>query len=318
MCYLLGDWNINLLNYESHSLTAEFVDMLFSYGFSPTINRPTRITASTASLIDNIFTNNQSESLRSKQGILLTDITDHFPIFHIIKDSTSATINSNELSIVKRLFTANNKQIFQEAISKVDWGSINMIPNAQEAFTAFHEKLYDIFDKCFPRKKIVFKYNNHKPWLTDELKSAIKYKNKLYHISMKYKTSYNERMYAIHRNKVKHALETAEKEHYAKLFEINRSNMKKTWNILKSIINKKRNPKIQNRFRLDLNTIITDKSLISEKFNDFFVNIGPNLASKIPTQTMNPSAYLGHQIQHSIDIYPVEQKEFDDIMSSLK
>ena len=71
------------------------------------------------------------------------------------------------------------------------------------------------------------KYNNRKPWLTDELKEAIKFKNKLYRISMKYRTSYNETMYITHRNRVKHAIMAAEKEHYANLFDANRSNMKK-------------------------------------------------------------------------------------------
>ena len=68
--------------------------------------------------------------------------------------------------------------------------------------------------------------------------------------------------------------------------------MKRTWNILKGIINKKKQSKIQTRFKIDMNHIITDKSQISENFNDFFVNIGPNLASKIPVQNTSPEAYL--------------------------
>ena len=87
---------------------------------------------------------------------------------------------------------------------------------------------------------------------------------------MKYRTSYNETMYITHRNNVKHAIMAAEKEHYANLFDANRSNMKKTWNLLKGIINKKKQTKVQTRFKIDLNNIITNKSAISEKFNDFF------------------------------------------------
>ena len=30
-CYLLGDFNINLLSYDAHSLTAEFIDMMYLY-----------------------------------------------------------------------------------------------------------------------------------------------------------------------------------------------------------------------------------------------------------------------------------------------
>ena len=82
-CYLLGDRNINILNYESHRLTGDFVDLLSSYSFLPLITRPTRITASSATLIDNIFTNHIENLDHSTQGLLVTDILDHYPIFHI-------------------------------------------------------------------------------------------------------------------------------------------------------------------------------------------------------------------------------------------
>ena len=83
LCYLLGDWNFNLLNYESHVATAKAFDMFYSYSFMPLINRPTRISTNSATIIDNIFTNNHSDIANSWQGILITDISDHLPIFYI-------------------------------------------------------------------------------------------------------------------------------------------------------------------------------------------------------------------------------------------
>ena len=56
-CYIMGDYNINLLNYENHQLTAEFVDQLHSNSFVSLINKPTRVKKHSATLIDNIFTN---------------------------------------------------------------------------------------------------------------------------------------------------------------------------------------------------------------------------------------------------------------------
>ena len=53
-CYLMGDYNINLLNYESHDQTTTFRDMLYSYVFVPLINRPKRVTSSSATLIEDI------------------------------------------------------------------------------------------------------------------------------------------------------------------------------------------------------------------------------------------------------------------------
>ena len=57
-CYLMGDTNIDLMKYESHSKTSQYLDLLFTNSFIPLINRPTRITDHTATLIDHIYTNN--------------------------------------------------------------------------------------------------------------------------------------------------------------------------------------------------------------------------------------------------------------------
>ena len=70
LCYLMGDY-INLLNYESHDLTANFVDTMYSYSYLPLINRPTRVTQQSALLIDSILTKNHTALL-----ILSRDFTD--------------------------------------------------------------------------------------------------------------------------------------------------------------------------------------------------------------------------------------------------
>ena len=53
--YIMGDFNINLLNSEKHNLTSEFLQLMYSNSYLPLINKPTRVTATTATLIDNIF-----------------------------------------------------------------------------------------------------------------------------------------------------------------------------------------------------------------------------------------------------------------------
>ena len=53
--FLLGDFNVNLLNYNEHNQTNEFLDSLASNSFIPLILQPTRITSHCNTLIDNIF-----------------------------------------------------------------------------------------------------------------------------------------------------------------------------------------------------------------------------------------------------------------------
>ena len=55
--FLLGDFNVNLLNYNEHNQTNEFLNSLASNSFVPLILQPNRITSHSNTLIDNIFSN---------------------------------------------------------------------------------------------------------------------------------------------------------------------------------------------------------------------------------------------------------------------
>ena len=72
-----------LLNYGKHDGTTCFVDMLHAHSCVSLISRPTRVSKSSATLIDNIFTNSYSDIENTFQCLIYTDITDHYPIVHI-------------------------------------------------------------------------------------------------------------------------------------------------------------------------------------------------------------------------------------------
>ena len=79
----MGDFNINLLNFDKHAETTSFVDILHAHSFVSLINRPTRVTKNSATLIDNIFTNCYCNIEHTFQCLIYTDVSDHFPIVHI-------------------------------------------------------------------------------------------------------------------------------------------------------------------------------------------------------------------------------------------
>ena len=76
--------------------------------------------------------------------------------------------------------------------------------------------------------------------------------------------------------------------------------MKKSWGVIKSNINKNQKTHIQGRFKIGKNLITSDNELISNKFNDFFINIGPTLAKSIPHINKNPLSYLGNRLTETI------------------
>ena len=55
LTFMMGDFNINLLNYESHSDTNQFINNMISHYLLPYILHPTRVTIHSATVIDNIF-----------------------------------------------------------------------------------------------------------------------------------------------------------------------------------------------------------------------------------------------------------------------
>lgn len=93
--YFAGDFNIDLLKLGERGIVDDFINTFSSYGLYPTISKATRVTQYSTSLIDNIFTNDICHSIKS--GILISDISDHFPIF--VNSSNNYTISRNVIII---------------------------------------------------------------------------------------------------------------------------------------------------------------------------------------------------------------------------
>jgi hypothetical protein len=103
--YLMGDFNIDLLKTDNCDYSNRFCEQLFTSSFFPLINRPTIITQHTATLIDNIFTNDLEQIESGINGLIFSDISDHLPIFHISSLSTNKNKSKTVKTRYKRLST---------------------------------------------------------------------------------------------------------------------------------------------------------------------------------------------------------------------
>ena len=72
----MGDFNINLLKFQTHGKTNDFIESMISKGYLPLITKPTRVTTYSATLIDHIYTNATSQNYDC--GIIISDVADHF------------------------------------------------------------------------------------------------------------------------------------------------------------------------------------------------------------------------------------------------
>ena len=126
LCYLIGDFNIDLFKSESCDANY-FIEQLFTSSFFPLITKPTRITHHTATLIDNMFTNNVDQLDDSINGIIFSHISDHLPIVHMFNTNMFTVKNTTENAndgIYQRLFNKTNAEAFKNAIKTLCWNNI--------------------------------------------------------------------------------------------------------------------------------------------------------------------------------------------------
>ena len=95
----MGDFNINILNCDSDKNTADFVDTIYASSLYPTINTPTQITATSKTLIDNIFYNDFTRKITA--GNIATSVSDHLTQFLLITDQTTNFDNNRKKEVPK-------------------------------------------------------------------------------------------------------------------------------------------------------------------------------------------------------------------------
>ena len=178
--FLLGDFNVNLLNYNEHNQTNEFLDSLASNSFIPLILQPTRITSHSNTLIDNIFSNVIDPDIIS--GNLTATISDHLPQFAIIPNMFG-NISGNTSNIYEWGWSTFDQENFILYYFSVNWEDLLKIDelNADNSTKIYLDKINMLLDTYAPLKKIN-KYKlkfKSKPWITLGLQKSISVKNKL-------------------------------------------------------------------------------------------------------------------------------------------
>ena len=211
-CYIIGDYNIDLLKHDSHLQTEQFLDVMHSNSLIPMIYKPTRETNTTATLIDNIFTNNYCVDDLLLQGLLIADISDHHAIFHI-RDKCIPSFANDQYQLI-RLCNEQRIATYKDSICNIDWSILDEYVTCESYFSHFLSIFKSVYDKSFPIIRVKKQYRNRLPWLTTGLKESIKRKNKLYQLSLRHPTVYNVTQYKRYRNMVTKLLKQQEKEYY--------------------------------------------------------------------------------------------------------
>lgn len=322
---MLGDFNINLLKINENGHVSDFLDSVIGHSMYPKITLPTRFTDTSGSLIDNIFCKLSQNTIGAASGIYISNISDHLPYFSSIR--TKKVNKGPPKFISKRVNNDNALANFYDElsatniISKLDPGN-----SPDTNYSILENYITDARNKHLPIKQIKFKKYEHplKEWITPGILKSTNFRDTLYrdlkatdpsselHAAKKVNLQTYNRIL----NKCKRE---AEKNYYQQKFTNFKDNIKKTWMTIKDILNKSSSKEeMSKQFMID-GKIISERPLVANHFNRFFINVGPQLADKIDQPAgMHYSDYLRSGKELSFKFDPVNATTVRNIINGLK
>lgn len=309
-CYIMGDFNIDLLKSNSNS----FSNIFNSYFFRNFITKPTRVSPTSKTLIDNIFSNSSAEVVNS--GIITYDISDHFPIFHCFDINITSNNHMASKSLTYfRPISPNKLTNFITLMSHETWESLYDDKNPESTYSTFIRIFTQHYYNCFPR--MLYKKRKMKSWCSSGIINSCSTKQKLYKRFIRNSTNDNRETYIRFRNRLNSVIRSAKRLHYSSLLQ--GTDTKDYWSTLNSIIkpNSKNVHSMPSSISYNDN-IISDPNTICSIFNDYFATIGANLSSSINMGPTHFSDYLPDPNPHSFYMNPVTVDEISLCILNLK
>ena len=313
-CFVLGDFNINMLDMES-SVTSQLLNLCMSYGLFPTINIPTRVSRTSAKLLDNIFSNSPFRSPR----VLVNVESDHFGVFADF-----------EVSIPKRETPERSKRVVvfdRSALLKlknnmvhIDW--VSLFGNESDVntkFSLFYSKLLEMVKEVGAVKNWKCrKHNGRKPWITHDLLRKINVRDRLFKSQALRPTDENKERYRAFRNCLNNLLREAKQKYFSMKFNDVKGNPLKTWQIIRNVIGQRSNI-LPTEVTVN-EVIIADGTGICNEFLNHFCSVGLQIAEMISSSPDDPpfGSTLPSPANVSLHLKMITLDELRDIIYSMK
>ena len=187
------------------------------------------MTDNTATVIDNIFSNNIQDNIVS--GNILLTLSEHFSQFLSI---TREKVDLTKVNIYQRDYSNFSNDSFRD-VSIQNWNYYH--DNVHDSFSDFYIKLEGSVNRHAPLKKLSpkeIKIKN-KPWLSQVIVKMIKIRNKVFARKKRQPNNENhKRLYNLLRNRVNRDIKKSKKQYYAEYFADNVNYTKKLGGNLKN------------------------------------------------------------------------------------
>ena len=230
------DHNLDFLKSSKHCTTNDFIQNNLDFGLIPTITRPTRITQSSATLIDNIIV---SQNLCGSfvSSVLVRDISDHLPTVCVLGSLVSA---KKEPLVVKcRDMQLKNISALKRELSKHNWKDELVDSSPSKNIENIHATLTGAIDHCIPYKEhtIRQKQIRREPWLIASIKISVDRNKRLYGKMLRHECS--QEKYKKYNKLLRKIIRTAKVRFYNEMCWEYKEQTRKLWGLINEITGKK-------------------------------------------------------------------------------
>ena len=252
---LLGDLNIDLLVDN-----LDWVSLYSSFRLHQLVNVPTRVTKTTSTLIDHIYTNNSG--LVSETCVPVSGVSDHYPTLCTLNLKKYKVHLNEHRKTFYRNFRNFDERVFVSDLLCTPFDNVFALSDPTEAFTFWSCLLSSVFNKHAPFIEKRIKRNPSPPWLTQSIRQEMYLRD-----SLKKERRYDE--YKSQRNKVKSLIRLSKKEYINSLIE-NKSDSASIWKAIKLLTNS--------------SCSATDRksNITVNDFNAHFTSVSKKLKDKLP------------------------------------
>ena len=320
--FIFGDININTSPRQISSSGSDYINMLLSYGIASVIDKPSRITPSSATILDHILTNEDRFTIVPR--VNEHDITDHYPAMVSISHKMDKNKYCSNAKFTLDLSTFSVDSFNEDLQIKLDDFMLKIptatATNINSMFEDFYSLITTTIENHAPLKKLTRKQTRlrNKPWITKGLLKSIKRKQKMYKTHYINDSTDERKFYKSYCNTLTRIKTLTKKLFYKTQFDVHKHDSKKTWNTSRTLLPAK--PEAQTPTSISVNSMsLSDPTLIAEAFNEYFARIGKTLINKFTVDPDNTYlSYVKHLCPSSLYLYPTTPAEIFRLITLLR
>ena len=233
--FLMGDLNCDLQSKDNGNVKA-LLNITDIYGLEQLINEPTRITPSTSTLIDLIFTNRPDWNVYCS-GVSHVAISDHSLVYAYRKISIP-TFSKGVNLMTYRQFKHFNSANFYADILAQPWDDIKQLYDSNDMWRRWKELFLNVCEKHAPMKTKRTR-DSKSPWITAILKKRVNFRDCLKRKAIKTKDPFICDQFRIVKNQVNWEITSAKKAYYENAFNNCFGDQRKTWKTINELTSPK-------------------------------------------------------------------------------